>query len=205
MLRPRSSTIRPGHLDQGSHLHGSSSPSYLVPGSHASRLLRQVRERIRRWHCQFETSARADSCARQVCAASPPGAPSFHQRSHELSPIDRRRLLLEWHSLRGPASSCHASPGSNRRDPASDFISSRTAPPVEARGSRHSSDAAPLARDIPLKIAGTGEDEQASARWPATTAGFNSSGASATSNWSICSRALLRCHSCPCRKTTGWS
>ena len=48
MLRPRSSTVRPGDLDEGAHLLRPSSPSHLVSRSHASRLLRQVRQRIRR-------------------------------------------------------------------------------------------------------------------------------------------------------------
>ena len=49
-------------------------------------------------------------------AASQPGAQALHHRSHELSAIDRRRLVLEQHSLRSPASRCGSREVQDRRD-----------------------------------------------------------------------------------------
>ena len=140
----------------------------------------------------------------KAALASRPRAPSFHHRAHELSPTDRRRLLLAADSLtvlHPPATVTGFKPPRPRRI----RLSSRTSPPVEARGPRHSRDAAPPAR-YPAQDRRNRRRRTATPRgWPATTAGFSSWARVSDEQLVDLFAGALACRSCPCRKTTGWS
>ena len=151
--------VRPGHLDEGPHLHGSSSPSYLLSRSHASRLLRQVRERIRRRHCRCGESQRALIHALDKSALHPRRV----RRHFTIGHTNYRRLIdadsfwsgIHYEVLHPPATVTGFKPprpgeyfflpGRLHRWKRADLV---------IRAMQR------LERDIPLKIAGTGEDEQ---------------------------------------------